>query len=149
VRSRSFAFVVLEGPNQLLDFGVRSFRRGSNAVQVPPRERLAALFDEFNPGAAIRKESPSRGGKLRLKIGDAPLQESQQRGIPVRYVTRRVVKQTFQEHDQNKHEIATVLAQRFPALEPKLPSKRKCWQSEDYRMSVFDAAVVGVAYFTQ
>jgi hypothetical protein len=39
------------------------------------------------------------------------------------------------------------LAQRFPELAAKLPPKRKIWQSEDYRMSIFDAASLGVAYF--
>jgi len=30
-----------------------------------------------------------------------------------------------------------------------MPPKRKCWQSEDYRMGIFDAAAVGVAYFVR
>ena len=28
-----------------------------------------------------------------------------------------------------------------------LPPKRKFYESEDYRMSIFDAAALGVAYF--
>jgi hypothetical protein len=28
-------------------------------------------------------------------------------------------------------------------------SSRKCWQSEDYQMSMFDAAALGIAYFTR
>ncbi len=147
VRSRSFAFAIFEGPNELIDFGVRSFRRGANAVQVPPRERLAALFDEFYPAVVVRRDSLPRGSKWKLRIDDALLQESQEHRIPVRYIPRRAVKKVFLGHDGNKHEIATVLAQRFPVLAAKLPSKRKCWQSEDYRMSVFDAAALGVAYF--
>ena len=37
----------------------------------------------------------------------------------------------------------------MPELAAKLPPKRKIWQSEDYRMSIFDAAAVGVAYFVR
>jgi predicted metal-dependent hydrolase len=148
VRSRSFAFALLEGQQELLDFGVRSFRKGSNAVQVPPREKLAALIDEFNPSLVIHNDSASRKSKWKLKISEALLQESQKRRISVRHITRSVVKKTFEGHSENKHEIATVLARRYPALESKLPPKRKCWQSEDYRMSIFDAAALSVTYFT-
>jgi hypothetical protein len=149
VRSRSFAFAIFEGPNELVDFGVRSFRRGANAVQVPPREKLAALFDEFNSMVAVRRDSLPRESKWKLRIDDALLQESREHRIPIRYVTRRAVKKVFLGHNGNKHAIATALAQRFPAFAAKLPPKRKCWQSEDYRMSVFDAAALGVGYFNQ
>jgi hypothetical protein len=29
------------------------------------------------------------------------------------------------------------------------PLKKKCWQTEDYRMGIFDAAASGVAYFVR
>jgi len=51
--------------------------------------------------------------------------------------------------ESNKYEVASVLAKQFPALASRLPHKRKIWQSEDYRMGIFDAAAVGVAYFTR
>jgi hypothetical protein len=50
---------------------------------------------------------------------------------------------------KNKHEVASVLAQQFSILMSKLPRRHKCWQTEDYRMSIFDAAAAGVAYFTR
>jgi hypothetical protein len=49
----------------------------------------------------------------------------------------------------NKYEVASALARQFPDLALRLPPKRKCWQSEHYRMGIFDAAAVGVAYFVQ
>lgn len=147
VRSRSFGFAIFEGPDELLDFGIRSFRKGQNAVQVRPREKLAALFDDYAPAVAVRRDSLPRGSRWKLKIGTTLRKETQDRRIPVRYVTHRLVKSVFQEYEGNKHEIATALAQRFPALAAKLPPKRKCYQSEDYRMSIFGAAALGIAYF--
>ena len=44
-------------------------------------------------------------------------------------------------------QIATALADRFAELRPVLPPKRKFYESEDYRTSIFDAAALGVAYF--
>jgi hypothetical protein len=38
---------------------------------------------------------------------------------------------------------------QFPVLASMLPPKRKIWQTECYRMSMFDAAALGVAYFSR
>src|SRR5260370_37850338 len=64
IRSRSFGFAVFEGSDRLLDWGVRSFRSGVNAVKVPPSKKLLALFDEFSPSVVVtRKPEPGRNGK--------------------------------------------------------------------------------------
>jgi len=44
--------------------------------------------------------------------------------------------------------IAMAIAKRFPELAPRLPRFRKPWMSEDYRMSIFDAVGLGLAFFT-
>jgi len=36
---------------------------------------------------------------------------------------------------------------KYSELLSILPPKRRPWQSEDYRMTIFDAAAVGIAYF--
>jgi hypothetical protein len=51
--------------------------------------------------------------------------------------------------EPNKYEIACAVAERLPELAPRLAPKRRIWQSEDYRMSIFDAAALGVAYFSR
>ena len=47
----------------------------------------------------------------------------------------------------NKHKIATEIASRFPALAPSLSAKRKNYQKEDYRMSMFDAVSFAITFF--
>ena len=47
----------------------------------------------------------------------------------------------------NKHRIATDIAKRFPALIPRLPTKRKNYEKEDYRMSMFDAVSFAITFF--
>jgi hypothetical protein len=47
-----------------------------------------------------------------------------------------------------KHENARLVAEQFPVLIWNLPSKRKPWESEDYRMSMFCAASIASAYLT-
>lgn len=41
------------------------------------------------------------------------------------------------------------VAEQFPELLSILPPRRRPWQSEDYRMTIFDAAAVGIAYFAE
>jgi hypothetical protein len=149
VHPRSFGFVVFEGADQLLDWGVRSFRRGVNAVRVPAPKKLRALLDEFAPQVVVFRARPGRAAQRGSKLVAAIRREARKHRIAVKFVTLRAVKQVFIGHTSNKHEIASALAKRFPELAPKLPPKRKLWQSEDYRMSIFDAAALGVAYFAR
>jgi hypothetical protein len=148
VRRRTFAFAVFEGPNNLLDFGARSFRTGANKVRVSPREKLAALFDDFDPSAVVIRAREADARNWKSTIGQALRRESIERRVPIRFVTRPTIIKAFSGNDR-KYAIAVTLAERFPALGAKLPPKRKCWQSEDYRMSIFDAAALGVSYFGQ
>jgi hypothetical protein len=143
-----FGYVVFEGPDELLDWGARSFRGGVNAVRVPAAEKFGVLLDDFAPSAIVleKRESPSR--KL-SKIIAIVQREARKHHVPVRWVTHRMVKYTFAGHERNKDEIATVLGERFPELTSRVPPRRRIWQSEDYRMGIFDAAALGLAYFAR
>jgi MinD-like ATPase involved in chromosome partitioning or flagellar assembly len=149
VHPRSFGFVVFEGADQLLDWGVRSFRRGVNAVRVPAPKKLRALLDEFAPQVVVLRARADRAAQRSSKLVAAIRREAKKHRVAVMFVTPRAVKQVMTGHTSSKHEIASALAERFLELAPKLPPKRKLWQSEDYRMSIFDAAALGVAYFAR
>jgi len=153
VRPRSFGYVVFEGPDRLLDWGVRSFRKGVNSVRVPLATKIAALMEEFDPAIVVTKEAPSRKKVNRAKsrrILDVIRHKASICGIQTRVFKRRTVKNLFGGQVRlTKYQIATALAERFAELAPILPPKRKPWQSEDYRMSIFDAAALGVAYFAR
>ncbi len=148
VRSRNFGFVVFEGPNEILHWGVRSFRSGGNTVKIPAATKLLSLLDKFTPSAVVIRERSTRSAK-KPKLLSIIEREVCSRRIPVRFITPREVNRAFVGFESNKYQVASVLARQFPGLASKLPPKRKCWQSEDYRMGIFDAAAVGVAYFTR
>jgi hypothetical protein len=146
VHSRSFGYVVFEGPNSLLDWGARSFRPGVNAVKIPVGAKVGALLDDFTPSAVVvRKPDMRRNTNLLSTIE----REARRREIPVRFVSRADLDRAFVGFESNKYEVALALGKQFPALASKLPPKRKCWQSEDYRMGIFDAAAIGVAYYAR
>ena len=149
LRARSFGFVAFEGPTRLLDYGVRSFRQGINAVKVPASTKIAALIDEYEPSAVVLKQWTEDANGKRARMRKTVVRQADLRRIPVRLLPRGVVRNAFAGDDRNKYTIASALAQRLPELAAKLPPKRKIWQSEDYRMSIFDAAALGVAYFAR
>jgi hypothetical protein len=149
VHPRSFGFAVFEGPNRLLDWGVRSFRPGVNAVKIPADKKLLVLLDEFTPSAIVIREREAKRSAKKTKMLATIERLALSRKIPIRFISRRDVNRAFIGFETNKYEVATVLAKQFPTLASRLPPKRKIWQSEDYRMGIFDAAALGVAYFTR
>jgi len=147
LRSRSFGFAVFEGPTRLLDWGVKSFRQGVNTVKIPASPKFAELMDQFSPSTiVVRKEFVESRKKAGMR--QALFMQAKEHRIPVRLLSRRVVKDAFVDSNRNKYTIAAAIVKQLPELAPKLPAVRKIWKSEDYRMSVFDAAALGVAYFS-
>ena len=68
VHPLSLGFTAFEGHDHLIDWGVRSFRRGVNAVKVPMREKLALLINEYQPGIIIIMTRPKTGASLHLAV---------------------------------------------------------------------------------
>src|SRR6266851_2983119 len=130
VRPRSFAFVVFEGPKLVLDWGARSFRRGVNAVRVPLGIKIGRLLDEYLPCLLVLERPRSR---RHVRVVAATIKQAKIHRIPVRLLSATAIDKAFSSCNDNKHEIASALATRFPDLLPILPPKRKPWESEDYR----------------
>jgi hypothetical protein len=146
LRSSRFGFAVFEEPKRLLDWGVRNFRRGVNAVRIPANVKLGDLMDEFSPNAVVLMERAAETTDRAL-MRKALLREAGKRGIVVHFLARREVKAVFVGSNRNKYAIAAALIVRFPELASRRPGERKIWKPEDYSMKIFDAAALGVAYF--
>ncbi len=140
-----FGFVVTEDRDELIDWGVRSFRHGANAVKATTSERLASLIDEYRPNALLVR-TPGAGISRRMKM-IATLAAT--RRLPIRTLSLAMIRKDFPQANRNKHEIAKAVADRYPTLLPYLPVKRKPWQSEHYRTTIFVAAALVLTDFAQ
>src|SRR5437899_303306 len=118
VRSRNFGFVVFEGPNEILDWGIRSFRSGGNAVKIPAGEKFRALLDEFAPSAVVIRERTT-GSAKKPKLLSIIERQVRNRRIPASFITPRDVNRAFVGFETNKYEVALALAQQFPSLASK------------------------------
>lgn len=139
----SFGFVLLREPDELLDWGIKSFRRGVNAVKVPMKTKLSILIDGFRPDAIVVLQPRNQMQRQRLRALKAIAHHL---GIAIHHISKALVQNTFPERNRNKYEIASFVADIYPELSPRLGPRRRSWEAERYSISIFDAAAVGIAY---
>jgi hypothetical protein len=144
VHPMSFGFTVFESPYHIIDWGVRSFRNGVNAVKVPMRKKIALLIEEYKPSIVLVARPNSRAlNRLRVIMKAAATC-----GVQVHTLPRDFARRAFPQAC-NKDDRALAVARRVAALLPYVPPRRKSWKREHYRMSIFGAAATGIAHFDQ
>ena len=146
--TRGFGFAILEGPNRLIDWGVKETKVNKKRRSL---RFIAELIHRYQPSVLVVEDYTGKGSRrcrrVRELIEDISKLAVQQK-IKVRNFSRLKVKQAFSESGtSNKYEIAIAIAKRFPELAPRLPRFRKPWMSEDYRMSIFDAVALAITFF--
>ena len=146
VHPRSFGYVVVEGPDNLLDWGVRSHRHKGNSADVLIWKRLKPLLELWRPSILVLCSGPSmtqRPRKRRDRLLKRIATEAKNHQIGVRIFRKRPG--ADQGERLTKYENARRVAEQFSVLQWKMPPKRKPWESEDYRMSIFTAATLAIA----
>jgi hypothetical protein len=110
--------------------------------------RLDRILRVYKPLAVLLKSDriPANYWKTRRVLA-AVKRAAKRHASSLQSVTPAVIHRYFIHHDaKTKYQIAEVVARLMPELAWKLPHKRKPWQSEHYRMSIFDAAAIAIAY---
>lgn len=147
--SRGFGFVVFEGPETLIDWGLAHVRP---ADQYKALARIEALIKLHQPDLVVVENTAARDSRRSLRVKEllkAIVQLAQERKVRVQRVSRRDVRQAFANGGAvTKEQIASVIASRYRELASRLPPPRKIWMSEDVRMSLFDAAALACTYFS-
>jgi Holliday junction resolvasome RuvABC endonuclease subunit len=147
--TRGFGFAVLEGPNRLIDWGVKETKTDKKNRSL---KFMADLIDQYQPSVIVVEDYAAKGSRRCDRVReliDGVSKLAVKRKIKVRNFSRLKVKRAFAESGvSNKYEIAVAIAKRFPELAPRIPRFRKPWMSEDYRMSIFDAVALAVAFFS-
>lgn len=143
---RSFGYVLVERPDRLLDWGVRSYRHKGNSVDVLIRRRLKPLLELWRPsilvlrnGLSMAQRPHQRSETLLKRIAT----EAKNHQVVVRILKKRPG--ANQGKRLTKYENARRAAEHYSVLRWKMPPKRKPWESEDYRMAIFTAATLAMA----
>jgi hypothetical protein len=142
---RGFAYVILEVPHYLVDWGVIQAKGAASL------KRLEALLARYEPERCIIEDYTAPECRRVQHVKDFLFSLEMLallRGMGALRVSQSVVRKHFAEAGRNKYEIARALADRFPELRPRLPRVRKPWMSEDERMNIFDALSFALAATT-
>jgi|SRR5690349_16539486 len=148
VRSQRVGFLVLEPANRVLNFGVKRFDTGAAKARTPARQRLEALLRQFQPDVVVLRNSIPRtieGYATFRAIMSAVGHFAKDHDIKVVGIRPRQIREAF-PGCRNKYEVAAAVFARLPDLSWEPPVRRKCYEPEDPRMSIFDAAAVAMAY---
>jgi hypothetical protein len=146
--TKGFGFVIFEGPERLIDWGVAYVGRDKKAGALL---RVTALLRRYDPDILVIEDHASRACRRRDRARDllrAISHLASAHSIVMHRVSMRSVRAIFSAVGvTTKYQIAAALASRYPELAPFLPRRRKPWMSEDDRMGIFDAAAFAIAYF--
>jgi hypothetical protein len=145
--SRGVGFAVLEGPDCLIDWGIRATGRADNARSIRVIEKLV---DRFRPDMLALENWDSDGARRCGRVQELldRIAATEGRRVLVRLITRREIRAIGPlPQTSTKRGRACFLAERFLELQPFLPPIRKPWMPEDDRMAIFDAASFAVACF--
>ncbi len=143
---RGFGYVVLEGSEHLIDWGVRHVQGAKNKASIQAADELMSFY---RPQILVLEDVSSKNCRRRKRVRnliEALDQLGRSRGLSVRKLAQTKVKRTLSV--SNKAQMAQAIAARFPELSSRLPPERKPWMSEHLTMAIFDAAAFALALFS-
>ncbi|MBX3024694.1 hypothetical protein KF840_07275 [bacterium] len=137
---RGFGYVVLEGPDRLVDWGLSQWRSGEGTAAI---KRVGDLIRRLAPDVLVIEDTSHRdcrrSQRVRRLLRGVAIAAAKLE-ICTRLLPAAVVRARFAALGAtNKDAVARILAERFPELATFLPPPRKPWRSEDERMAIFDA----------
>ena len=141
--SRGFGFALLEPPEFLAGWGVKSIPYGDESEWASKVKKLIALYQ---PSTVVlpRFEYSACSPRLR-RVSDEMIKAAEACNACVTQFCRKDIRKRFLPNgSRSKHSMAESLVRRFPELSGHLPAKRKQWMPEDYRMSVFEALALAL-----
>jgi hypothetical protein len=144
--TRGFGYAVFEGPDSLVDWGVKTVRGHQKNRESLTRVRELLAF--YRPDVLVLEEYQGRGSRRAKRIQtliNLMTAHATEEGIKTASYSRSEMRACFGL--STKREIAEAIARAFPELEPRLPPVRRIWMSEDVRMSIFDAAALAMTFF--
>lgn len=134
---KGFAYVLLEGRELLLDWGLAQAKHSRvNGIC----RRVTRLIERTRPDLLVVEEPQgSRRGSRAQGVIRTIAALGDRENVAWCMVTRAQIRRAF-GRPESKYEIARAIVELFPELSHRLPPKRRAWMSEDERMGLFDAA---------
>lgn len=140
--TRGFAFALLEGPDDLVDWGLRRMPATKGAA----KKRLTPVLRLGQPTLIVIEEvKGSRKRHRGRNFFDVVTELAESIEVPVNALPSAEIQKLSDSRKSTKWDVAAGTARRFPEIALRLPPRRKPWQSEDDRVGLFLAVGSGVA----
>jgi len=150
--TKGFGFAILDGPQLLVNWGLRGTKRWPNQRERYLRE-VTKLVEVYSPDRIVVEDCldvRSRRGKKSRQLIEQIIRLAGEREVPVRRISRAGLHRAFaSDHAQTKYKIALAIVRRFPELAVRLPPARKPWMSEKAQMGVFDAVALALTFYAR
>lgn len=138
--SRGFGWALFDTPTSLFDWGIVEIRGDSKNADA--LVRVARILTKYRPGQlaieTFQGEGTRRSKRVRALYRQI-VRQSETMSIEVCVVTRPDIRGTFGS-PRSREDVAATVAERFPALRPRLPKRRRIWVGEHPSMALFSAA---------
>ncbi len=145
---RGFGFAVLEGPDELVDWGIKETRQEKNSKCL---QLIAILIERYCPDVIVMENYQSKDCKrwARTKeLLEDIVKLALSKRAKLRKVSRSALRRKFSQYSaSSKHQIAIEIGKQFPELAAHVPPNRKPWMTEVARMSIFNAVALALASF--
>ena len=142
---RGLGFIIFEGPHNPIEWGTAHYRVCKNRQSLARIKKLIAMYQ---PETIVIEQSKQSLRCERVKeLLDSIKSVAKKNDISIVTYTREQILETFGEFGKRtKHEIAQTITEWLPELAPRLPSKRKCFETESEQYGIFDAAALALVH---
>lgn len=146
--SRGFGYAVMERNRRLVDYGKKVVSKNKNAWSLA---HIAKLITVNRPDVLVLQSTQAKGARRAPRIRElhrSVVMLAKKHKLRVVELTAAELRNALLgKPDGTKHEMAEVLATRFPdELASRLPPIRKAWASEDSRMDTFAAVALAIVF---
>ena len=97
----------------------------------------------------VHHASSRRGKRVKL-LTEKMAELAESKGVTIVRYSRSEMLTVFDRMGaHSKDDIAAAVVKLVPELEPRLPPRRRIWESEHYAMAIFEAAALALTHFAR
>lgn len=149
--SRGFAFVLFEGPDSPFDWGVKEIKEKHKNTKT--LAEIKKIIDRYRPEVLVIEDTTAKNSRRTSRIRKLYrmlVHLSKAEYVDLHRYSRAAVNSCFAAVGaRTKYDIAKAIAIQIPAFTHRMPRLRRVWMSEDPRQSLFDAAALGLTYYSR
>jgi hypothetical protein len=140
---RGFGFIIFENAKTIIDWGhAFVFNHDPEIFE----KRITTLIEYNQIETVLSYPTHRRPTQIQKNISSLK-KICKKHGVKAKFLSKKNVTDIFELFGAyTKYQRAGLIVGYLPDLSYKLPPKRKPWQSEDLRMSIFDAACLAFSY---